>query len=136
MAKYLDRTVAEAMKAARHEITNPSKDWSGLCQSFVRDIVYDVPAWAPSAIAAAAKVPEREKIKGNVFKMPRGAQLFFAGGKYGHVMVAAGVKTHDKAIGNDYMRQGKIDYCPRNIPRWGMKFLFGTFWTPYGELRH
>lgn len=135
--KWLDRNVAEAMKAAREEIKHPSKDWSGLCQSFCRDIVYDVPVWAPSAIAAWGKIPRKEKVTGkSVFAAPRGALLYYAIGKYGHVMVAAGIKTHDKAIGNDYVRQGKIDYCPRTLPRWGAKYLGYSFWTPFGTLPH
>lgn len=132
MAKWLDRTINEAMADARAQIKNPTKSWDGLCQSFCRDIVYDVPVWAPSAIEAWGKIPRAHRIMGNVFKMPRGSLLYYAIGKHGHVAVA----SKRLCISNDYVRQGKIDYAPRNFPRWGVKFLGASFWTPYGILPH
>jgi hypothetical protein len=50
------------------------------------------------------------------------------------VAIAAGIKTHDKCLSNDYVRQGKIDYAPRTFQRWGLKYLGWSAWTPYGEL--
>jgi hypothetical protein len=132
---YLDRTVSEVMAFARDEINHPDRDYSGLCQSFCRT-AYDVDAWAASAVAAWNRIPRQHKhIGGKPGQAPRGALLYFSGGKYGHVMIAAGIKSHDKAISNDYMRQGRIDYCPRDLPRWGLTYLGWSSWTPFGELR-
>lgn len=132
---WLDRDVDEVMKWARDQIKHPTQDWDHLCLSFCRQ-AYGVPAFAPSAIAAWGLIPRRQKhAGGKPSQAPRGAMLYFAGGKYGHVMLAAGKKTNDKAISNDYMRKGKIDYCPRTIPRWGLRYLGWSNWTPYGELK-
>jgi hypothetical protein len=57
------------------------------------------------------------------------------GGSYGHVMIAIGKSTNDKALSNDYVRRGKIDKAtPRDLPRWGLQVVGYSFWTPYGEL--
>lgn len=132
MAKYLDRTINEAMADARAQIKNPSKDWTGLCQSFCRDIVYDVPVWAPSAIAAWGLIPRKERLTMPLHKVPRGALLYYAIGKHGHVAVA----SKRFCISNDYIRKGKIDFAPRDLPRWGVKYLGASFWTPFGTLPH
>jgi hypothetical protein len=136
---FLDRTVDEVMRYAKGQIRHPTppigNDWDHLCQAFCRS-AYDVDAWAPSAILAWGKIPRTQKhARGNPSAAPRGALLYFAGGKYGHVMIAAGIKTHDKAISNDYVRQGQINYCPRTIPRWGLRYLGWSNWTPFGELK-
>lgn len=136
MAKYLKKTVQQVMTDARAEIKNPSKSWKGLCQSFCRTM-YGVPAWASSASAAWDKIPAQHRhTHGGPEAAPRGALLYFKGGKYGHVMIAAGVRTKNKAIGTDYQRTGKVDYCPRRIPNWGnLKYVGWSAWTPYGELK-
>jgi hypothetical protein len=132
----LDRTVREAILFSRGQILHPSQSWEGLCQSHCRQ-AYGVRAWAPSAITAWGKIPRREKVVGRpVTAAPRGALLYYAGGKYGHVAIAAGIKTHDKCLSNDYVRQGKIDYAPRTFPGWGLRYLGYSFWTPFGELKH
>jgi len=136
--KYLKKTVQEVMADARREIANPSRNWKGLCQGFVRT-QYGVQAWAPSAAAAWAKIPRQHKhIGGTPSQAPRGACLYYvnkSGKGFGHVMIAAGIKTRNKAIGTDYQRQGKPDYCPRTIPNWGnLKYVGWSAWTPEGEL--
>lgn len=134
--RYLDRNVQDVMSWARGQITDPDKSYDGLCQQFCR-MAYDVPAWAGSAIEAWGKIPRAYRIGGKVDKAPRGALLYYAIGKHGHVAIAAGIKTHDKCISNDYVRQGKINYAPRTFARWGYpKYLGASFWTPWGELRH
>lgn len=133
MAKKLDRTVQEVMAHSRRQIAHPDQDWKGMCQSHVRQ-AYGVPAWAPSAIAAWRRIPSEFKHRGNPKDAPRGAALYYEGGKYGHVAIAAGIKTNDKCLSNDYVRQGEIDYAPRDFKRWGLKYLGWSNWTPYGIL--
>ena len=134
--KFIDRSVDEVMDWAKGQIKNPTQDWRGLCQSFCRQ-AYGLPVWAPSAISAWGKIPRKNKhVGGKPSDAPRGALLYFAGGKYGHVMIAAGRKTRNKAISNDYIKNGEIDFCPRDIPRWGnLRYLGWSAWTPKGELR-
>lgn len=133
--KWLNRTVSDVMKFGRSQITNPTQSWNGLCQSFCRQ-AYGVPAWAPSAIAAWNKIPASQKhVGGKPSQAPRGALLYYSGGKFGHVAIASGVKTHDKCLSNDYIRQGKIDYAPRTFPRWGLTYLGYSSWTEYGSLK-
>lgn len=131
--KKLDRTVQEVMAHSRRQITEPDQDWKGMCQSHVRQ-AYGVPAWAPSAIAAWRRIPLEFKHRGNPSKAPRGAILYYEGGKYGHVAIAAGIHTNDKCLSNDYVRQGEIDYAPRDFKRWGLTYLGWSNWTPYGIL--
>jgi hypothetical protein len=65
---------------------------------------------------------------------PRGALLYYSGGRYGHVAIATG-RTNLRCLSNDYVRQGKIDYAPRSFSRWGLHYVGWSVWTPYGELR-
>jgi len=70
--KFLDRTVQEVIAFAKEEMRDPSQSWKGLCQSFCRN-AYDVPAWAPSAIAAWGKIPRNQKhVGGKPSQAPRG----------------------------------------------------------------
>lgn len=132
--KLLPKTVNQVIRDGRAQINNPTQDWTGLCQSFCRQM-YGVNAWAPSAIDAWTKIPKGQKVVGGKPNdAPRGALLYYAGGKYGHVAIAIGKKTHDKCLSNDYIRQGEIDVAPRTFPRWGIKYLGWSAWTPYGSL--
>jgi hypothetical protein len=137
--KYLKKSVSEVMADARGEIKHPSRNWKGLCLRFCRE-QYGVPAFAPSATAAWNMIPRQHKHYGPASQAPRGAMLYFVdrdGTGYGHVILAAGIVTHNKAIGIDYVRQGKVDFCPRTIPNWlgGLKYVGWSLWTPFGELR-
>lgn len=135
MSEFLDRTVAEVIAFAKSEMRDPSQDWDHLCQSFCRQ-AYGVDAWAPSAIAAWGEIPRRQKhIGGKVTAAPRAALLYYAGGKWGHVAIAAGVVTHDTCFSNDYVENGAIDRAPRTFDRWGLRYLGWSNWTPFGELR-
>lgn len=135
MTKYLDRTVEEVMAWSNDQRRNPTQSWKGLCQSHCRH-AYGVPAWAPSAILAWGKIPRAYKhVGGKPSAAPRGALLYYAGGKFGHVALAAGVKTSDKCLSNDYVESGKIGFAPRTFDRWGLKYLGWSTWTPHGSLR-
>jgi hypothetical protein len=133
---YLHKTVAEVMADARAQVAHPTQNWRGRCQSFCRTM-YGVRAWSGSAIGAWNKIPRQHKhVGGRPSDAPRGALLYFRGGTYGHVMIAAGVKTHNKAIGTDYVETGHVDFCPRTIPNWGnLTYVGWSAWTPFGELR-
>ena len=127
------RDVDEAIAWGREQITDPSQDWTGMCQSFVRQCM-GVEAWASSAINAWNSIPESEKVAGgSPFDAPRGAGIYFAGGSYGHVAFAIGKTTNTKCLSNDYVRSGEIDEAPRDFPRWGLTYKGWSFWTPFGE---
>jgi hypothetical protein len=133
--KYLKRDVNDVMEWARGQRRDPSHSWAMLCQSFCRQ-AYGVPAWAPSAISAWGRIPRNQKhVGGRPSAAPRGALLYYAIGKYGHVAIAAGIKTNNKCLSNDYVERGEIDYAPRSFERWGARYLGWSNWTPYGELR-
>ena len=133
--KYLPRNINEVITWSRNQVKNPTQDWTGLCQSHCRQ-AYGVPAWAPSAIAAWHKIPDAQKhVGGKPKDAPRGALLYYAGGKFGHVAIAVGKKTSTNCLSNDYVRPGMIDSCSREFPRWGLKYLGYSAWTPHGSLR-
>lgn len=132
---YLKRSVDDAIAWSKSQIDRPTQNWSNMCQSHCRQ-AYGVPAWASSAKIAWNTIPSREKhAGGKPFDAPRGALIYFDSGTYGHVAIATGKSTNDKCLSNDYMRQGQIDYAPRDFPRWGLHYAGWSFWTPYGELR-
>lgn len=132
---YLPRTVGEVMRWARGQIEDPDMDYSVLCQRFCRT-AYGVPAWSVSARKAFDATPRQHKhTKGEPEDAPRGALLYYDIGTFGHVALAAGVHTDTRCISNDYIRRGKIDFAPRDLPRWGVRYLGWSAWTPFGELR-
>ena len=129
--KYLKRSVSDAIAWATRQIRRPSQSWYKLCQSFVRQ-AYGVPGWADSAQLAWDKIPNHKKtIGGSPFSAPRGAALYYSGGEFGHVALA----TRTKCLSNDYRRSGKINFAPRNFPKWNQKYLGWSMWTPFGEMR-
>jgi len=129
-------SVQEVMAWGHAQMHDPSQDWSGKCQSFCRQ-AYGVPAWSGSAIGAWGLIPRLAKYAGGTpSRAPRGAILYYAGGTYGHAALAAGIHTHDKCQSTDYVEQGEIGYAPRDFPRWGLRYVGYSFWTPFGELPH
>lgn len=127
-------SVKDVLDWGRAQIEEDAVDWSGLCQSFCRQ-AYGVEPWATSAIHAWGAIPRAYKVTGRPVNLaPRGAILYYAGGNSGHAALAVGVATHDKCLSVDYQRQGRIDFAPRDFPRWGIRYLGYSFWTPYGEL--
>jgi len=134
MAKVI-RTADQVIAWSRAQIEHPSQSWKGLCQSHCRQ-AYGIPAWSGSAIGAWKLIPAGKKHPGkDPAKAPRGALLYYSGGKYGHVAIAIGKKTSDKCLSNDYVRPGMIDVAPRSFAGWGLKYLGWSTWTPFGELR-
>ena len=132
---WLKRDVEEAITWAWGQVKNPTQDWTGLCQSFCRQ-AYGVPAWAPSAIKAWQKIPKAHKVAGGKpSDAPRGALIYFEGGKYGHVAVAIGKKTSNSCLSNDYVKRGAINRAPREFPRWGIRYVGWSAWTPLGTMK-
>lgn len=132
----LKRTVDEVIDWGVRQIDHPTQDWSNKCQSFCRQ-AYGVAAWSPSAKEAWFSIPQSEKhVGGHPSDAPRGALIYFTKGTYGHVAIATGKSTSDKCLSNDYVRQGQINYAPRDFPRWGMLPYYGGWstWTPFGSL--
>lgn len=130
---FLDRSVDEVIAWSKAQITEPSQSWEGMCLSHCRQ-AYGVGAWAPSAIAGWRRIPPAFKHRGPATDAPRGAILWYSGGKYGHAAIATGIKSNTKCLSNDYVRQGEINYAPRSFPRWGLTYLGWSNWMPQGVL--
>jgi hypothetical protein len=132
---FLKKSVDEAISWAWGQVKDPTQDWTGLCQSFCRQS-YGVRAWSPSAIGAWKRIPARHKHAGGKPEdAPRGALIYFAGGQFGHVAVAIGKKTNNSCLSNDYVKRGAINRAPREFPRWGVRYLGWSAWTPFGSMR-
>jgi len=133
--KYLPRNVNEVITWSRNQVKDPTQDWTGLCQSHCRQ-AYGVGPWAASAIIAWRSIPAAQKtIGGKPSDAPRGSLLYYDIGQFGHVAIAIGKRTHGSCLSNDYVRRGMIDACSREFPRWGVKYLGWSAFTPYGSLR-
>jgi hypothetical protein len=131
---FLKRSVDEAIEWGWGQAKAPSQDWTGLCQSFCRQS-YGVKPWAGSAISAWGKIPKAKKVSGGRPQdAPRGALLYYQGGKYGHVALAIGKRTNKACLSNDYVARGEIDRAPRDFPRWGIRYVGWSTWTPYGSM--
>ena len=132
---WLKRSVEEAIEFGWEQVKAPTQDWTGLCQSFCRQS-YGVPAWSGSAIGAWKKIPAKHKhAGGDPSEAPRGALLYYSGGQYGHVALAIGKKTTWKCLSNDYQTKGRIGQAPRTFPRWGIRYLGWSAWTPFGSMK-
>lgn len=121
------RTTKEALQRAQAEHARRSRDWTGYCQMFVRSC-YGVGPLFGSAIAQWHGCdPEDRHPGGKPADAPVGSLLCYAGGKFGHIQLAA----HDFPSGasgawsNDLLRVGYIDKVHRNAPvnRWGHRYL-------------
>lgn len=118
---------------SRAQMTKPTQDWSGLCQSHCRS-AYGVSAWADSAIHAWGKIPQHFKhAGGKPSEAPRGAVLYYSGGSAGHAALAIGHKGKN-CLSNDYAHHGRIGVAPRTFPRWNLHYLGWSAWTPWGVL--
>ena len=131
---WLPRSVDEAIAYAEDESVDPSRDWTQMCQMFVRSC-YGVPAWGKSAIICWRSIPNNHKVRGgHPSDAPRGAAIYFDIGEYGHVALAIGKSTDKWCYSNDYVERGKIDKCDRTFRRWGADYKGWSAWTPFGEM--
>lgn len=117
------RDTRDAIVWARSQITSRSQDWTGWCQKFVRSS-FGVGGGFASAIAQweGARYPHWTTDPNSA---PRGAPVFWAGGKFGHVALSLG---DGRCISTDAKRRGwpdivTIDSISRN---WGYEFLGWT----------
>jgi hypothetical protein len=76
-----------------------------------------------------------ERNVNQVITWSRNQVKYYDIGQFGHVAIAIGKRTNSSCLSNDYVRKGMIDACSRDFPRWGVKYLGHSAWTPYGSLR-
>lgn len=135
------RDAIEAVKFARHETQDRSRDWTRLCLMFVR-MSWDLPYKYPSAQVAWNMTPNKHKHKYvGVGKIPYGAPVFSRrigapASDSGHVFLACGytngnIKTGTRVFrSNDIGRTGYIS--PVSIDafaaRWGHEILGWASW--------
>lgn len=121
-------TWREALEVAQCEAANPSADWTGYCQKFVRT-TYGIPALFSSAwtqwLGADA---EDRHIGGDPADAPIGSALCYKGsGIYGHIVLAARPFENGTpaAWSNDLVRYGDIDKVSRTAATsaWGQTYL-------------
>lgn len=122
------RDFNEALAFARQESGNPSQDWTGYCQRFVRSC-YAIPSLYSSAWTQWLGADSEDKhVGGSPSEAPIGSALCFKGsGRYGHVDLAARpfLTGSDAAFSNDLVVYGEIDKVLRIAPvtRWNQAYL-------------
>lgn len=121
-------TYIQALEVAQREAADPSMDWSGYCQRFVRT-TYGIPALFSSAwtqwLGADA---EDRHVGGDPEDAPLGAALCYKGsGVYGHIVLAARPFANGVAAAwsNDLVAWGDIDKVSRTAATssWGQAYL-------------
>jgi hypothetical protein len=131
-------TAQQAIAYGLGQITHPSQNWQGLCQSFVRHCM-GVAGWAPTAFDAAEKVPTANRHTDAFKDVPAGAAVYFkhAAGdpRPGHVVLSLGGGL---CVSTDIYRRGMVDKAPLSVfgPHWSMTYLWWSFWTPFGVEPH
>jgi len=115
------RSIKKQQEWCADQVTNPTQNWSNLCQSFSRKSL-GMDGYGSSAKIAWGNVSDKYKVfitkpsdKEWWASVPRGALLYSTHGTYGHAWVGMG---SSKAYSTDYKRQGKIDVVPVDIPGW------------------
>lgn len=126
------RSPEAALAAARAEILHPTRYWrspkgNGICLTFVHDMLGVGPMYG-SAIEAWANTPIAQR---HTSAAPAGAPEYFAVGRYGHVVVADGVRAGQEwCLSTDIKRAGKVDLVPVALieSRWGARRLGWASW--------
>lgn len=118
------RTFDEALAFARAESADPTEDWTGYCQRFVRT-AYGIPSLFGSAWAQwLGADPEDRHAGGDPSDAPAGSALCFKGaGPFGHIDL--GARDEARAWSNDLVTVGDIDNVDRTAPttKWGQRYL-------------
>lgn len=103
------RSLHGAMEAARAEVRKPSapppRRWRGLCLGFVRTCWGIDASGIPDADAAWARA--RRRVGSGT--PPKGAPVYWAIGRYGHIALSAG---GGRVFSTDIRRRGKVDLVP------------------------
>ena len=121
-------TFNEALLVAQREAVNPSQNWAGYCQKFVRT-TYGIPPLFSSAWAQWLGADDEDKhVGGHPDDAPLGSALCFKGtGPYGHIDLAARPFRSGKegAWSNDLVDYGRIDKVLRTAPtsQWNQRYL-------------
>lgn len=98
------RTYLQATSNAAAQVRQASQDWTGWCLKFCR-IMYGVAAKWPDAITAW----NQAKYKHTTGVPPKGALVFWAVGKFGHIAISDG---GGYVYSTDIKRRGKVDRVP------------------------
>lgn len=121
-------TLRESFAFAHSQAVNPTQDWTGYCQMFVRSC-WGIPALFGSAWAQWLGADDEDKhIGGDIHDAPVGSALCFKGSSpFGHIDHAAPEFKNGNcgAWSNDLVTYGHIDKVLREAPttEWGQKYL-------------
>lgn len=96
------RTVEQAIAAAKRQVDDASRDWTGLCLAFVRTVWGIEPTGIPHANAGW----ERSTKRHDDLRPAKGAPVYWKVGQYGHVALSAGGGA---VYTTDFKRRGKVD---------------------------
>lgn len=120
------RNSAQAIAWARNQITHPSQDWSGMCQSFVREAFGVPPTNYSTAYDAWNRSPHKHPETSGA-NIPAGVPVFWSGGTTGagHTVISIG---GGQCISTDILRRGKADIASIDgiTSSWGENFLGWT----------
>lgn len=105
----------------------------GLCLKTCRE-AYLLPAKYPSAIISWNRTPNKYKNK-DFRKAKIGAVHYYAGGKYGHIVIQSEFKN--KVWGTDLPISDKVGLHHRRLPvnKWKYKYLGWSNWLNGKELK-
>lgn len=121
-------TLAQALQRAQAEAANPSTDWTGYCQKFVRTCWGIPPLFSSAWTQWQGADDEDRHVGGSPDDAPLGAALCFKGsGQYGHIELAARPFRDGSgaAWSNDLVRYGEIDKVLRTaaVTKWNQPYL-------------
>lgn len=113
-----------ACRWGRRQVTQPLKDWHGMCLQFVR-MCFDLPAVHPSA-GAAWRAAKRKHPTTDARTIPRGVPVFWeTPSVFEHVALSLGGGL---CLSTDAKRRGKVDVVRIDAigPAWGAQLLGWT----------
>lgn len=114
------RTVAQAIAAAKYQVGHPNATVKrgGLCLAFVRQCWGFSPGGIPDAKTAWARASQKH----TTGVPPKGAPVYWAGGRHGHIAISDG---NWYCYSTDIRRWGRVDRVPMvQIPSsWGYRYL-------------
>lgn len=114
--------VAASGEQARKNGDSVSSGYSGLCQKFVREKCWEVPALYSSAIDAWRGADKKHP---DDRTPPEGAPCYYEGGQYGHAVISQGggrIRSTDAPTGGQITDQD-LDWPER---AWGYRYLGWT----------
>jgi peptidoglycan hydrolase-like protein with peptidoglycan-binding domain len=127
------KTYEQALAYAERQRTNPTQDWTRLCQKFARSCVGAAP-FGTTALSAWYNTPAKHR---HTSEPKPGSIAYFddprIAGEAGH---AVWVPKTGMCYSNDILQRGKIDLVrlERITDDWGMRRLGWIDWTPSGPI--